>query len=138
MDFSDPPRHRPAENLLPMINVVFLLLVFFLIASTLAPPEPFPVSPPEAEAGAEAEGVFTLHLAADGALGFHDATGGEAVFAALAAARTDHCAQTDCVAAPPRLMLRVDAALPAARLAAMLPRLGGMGFARVDLITVRP
>ena len=27
MDFSDPPRRRAAENLLPMINVVFLLLI---------------------------------------------------------------------------------------------------------------
>lgn len=29
MDFSDPPRHRLKENLLPMINVVFLMLSSF-------------------------------------------------------------------------------------------------------------
>lgn len=28
MDFSDPPRRRREENLLPMVNVVFLLLIF--------------------------------------------------------------------------------------------------------------
>ena len=29
----DIPRRRPAENIVPMINIVFLLLVFFLLAS---------------------------------------------------------------------------------------------------------
>ncbi len=140
MDFSDPPRKAPAENLLPMINVVFLLLIFFLISAQLTAPEPFPVTPPEAEAAAEAEaaGDFTLYLDAGGEVGYRDATGLDAALAALAAARARHCAARDCEAAPPTLALRADGAVPAARLAGLLPALGQLGFARVDLVTVLP
>ncbi len=31
--FADPPRHRRRPSLTPMIDVVFLLLVFFMLAS---------------------------------------------------------------------------------------------------------
>jgi biopolymer transport protein ExbD len=33
MQFSDPPRRRRKPSLTPMIDVVFLLLVFFMLAS---------------------------------------------------------------------------------------------------------
>lgn len=138
MDFSDPPRKPAAENLLPMINVVFLLLIFFLISAQLTPPEPFPVTPPEAETEAEAEGDFTLHLDAQGEVGYRDALGQEPALAALAAARDEYCAAEDCAAAPPALLLRADGAVPATRLAALMPALGQLGFARVDLVTALP
>lgn len=32
-----PARRRRAENTIPLINIVFLLLIFFLVAGTLAP-----------------------------------------------------------------------------------------------------
>lgn len=138
MDFSDPPRPRAEASLLPMINVVFLLLIFFLIAARMTPPEPFAVTPPDAtaETAAEAEGLFTLYLGPDGVPGYRDAVG-EAALPALGAARDDHCAATDCEAVPPRLTLRADTAAPAAGLAALLPALGRLGFVDVEL-TVRP
>lgn len=134
MDFASPPRRRPQETLLPMINVVFLLLIFFLISARMTPPEPFAVTPPQAQADAEAQGAFTLFIAADGILGYRDALG-DAALDALSAARTDHCARTDCAADPPRLTLRADTALPAPRLAQLLPRLVPLDFAKIDLIT---
>lgn len=133
MDFSSPPRRAAQDSLLPMINVVFLLLVFFLISARMTPPEPFPVTPPEAEAQEEAQGLFTLHIAADGLAGYRDGLG-EGALVALAAARGARCAAVDCAADPPRLLLRADAALPGQALARLLPRLAGMGFARVDLL----
>lgn len=133
MDFREPPRQRPAENLLPMINVVFLLLIFFLIAARMTPPEPFAVSPPRALAAEEASGAFTLFVAADGRLGYRDARD-DAAMADLAAARVAHCAASDCGAEPPRLTIRADAALPAARLAALMPRLTALGFSRIELV----
>lgn len=135
MDFSDPPRPARSENLLPMINVVFLLLIFFLIAARLAGPEPFPVTVPEAESDMLAEDGFTLWLGPGGEAGFADAPGDEAV-EALAAARAAHCATADCVAEPPVLLLRADADAPAAALAALMPALGAMGFARVGMVTL--
>lgn len=135
MDFSPPPRRPPNVTLLPMINVVFLLLVFFLLAAKIAPPEPFATDPPEARAAEEAAGEFTLFLGPDGRLGFQEVTGDAAtVLPALASARAAFCAGADCTAAPPRLSLRADRAAPAEGLAALLPQLGALGFARVDLI----
>ncbi len=136
MDFRDPPRKTREENLLPMINVIFLLLVFFLIAARLTAPEPFAVTPPNALAQAEAQGEFTLFLAADGLLGYRDARG-DAALAAVAASRADHCAATDCAAKPPRLTLRADSALPAQRLAALLPQLSTLGFDAIELVTTQ-
>lgn len=133
MDFRDPPSRRPQDNLLPMINVIFLLLIFFLLAAQLTAPEPFPVTPPEAHTQAEAKGEFTLHIAADGRIGYREVEG-DAALAALAAAQADHCRSADCVAEPPVLTLRADAALPAPRLAALMPRVSTLGFARLDLL----
>lgn len=138
MDFSRPPRRRRTETLLPMVNVVFLLLIFFLISAKLSPPEPFAVTLPEALAEVGTEGEFTLHLSATGDLGFLDQTGEAEVRAALALARANFCESADCVAAPPSLLLRADAAAPAARLAALLPQLAGLGFAQVYLATALP
>ena len=137
MDFASPPRRRPAENLLPMINVVFLLLIFFLIAAKLAPPEPFAVALPDAAADAAGNSAFTLHLGADGGLGYAEAVG-DAALAALVAARAAHCAANDCAALPPSLALRADAAAPADRLAQLLASLGAAGFATVTLVTANP
>ncbi len=133
MDFSDTPRRSAQENLLPMINVVFLLLIFFLISARLTPPEPFSVTPPQATAVAEAEGAFTLYIGADGQMGYHD-TMGDAAFVSLEAALAAYCADAACAADLPILTLRADAALPAARLAALLPRLAGLGVAKLELV----
>ena len=137
MDFSEPPRRQPVENLLPMINVVFLLLIFFLISAELTPPEPFTVAPPAADSEAERAGEWLLHLNADGELGYRDAIGPEAL-ATLSAARDEVCTLSDCETVPPVLTLRADAAVPATRLAALLPQIRSAGFAQIELITARP
>ncbi|MCC6303843.1 MAG: biopolymer transporter ExbD [Rhodobacteraceae bacterium] len=123
MDLAAPPATRTRDDgIVPMINVVFLLLVFFLMVATLAPPEPFAVAPPAAAGapnGARAGGA-TLHVAADGRLAFEGAEG-EAALAAAAAA-----------AGP--LELRADRALAAAALARLLARLAGRGREEVRLV----
>lgn len=133
MDFAPPPRRKADETLLPMINVVFLLLIFFLISARMTVPEPFAVTPPEALAEGEAMGEFTLHIAADGRIGYREAQG-DAALDGIEAARGDHCLRADCEASPPRLTLRADAALAAEKLAALLPRLAALGFARIELV----
>jgi len=39
VNFTRPRRRDPGENVVPLINVVFLLLIFFMLAGTLRPPE---------------------------------------------------------------------------------------------------
>lgn len=108
------------DSIVPMINVAFLLLVFFLMTAVLAPPEPFDVAPPVAT-GREAEvAPDTLVISAEGDL-------------ALGAARGD--AVYDVLPDGP-LRIRSDAGLEGATLARIVGRLGELGVSRIELITV--
>lgn len=121
-----------------MINVVFLLLIFFLMSAQIAPPEPFDVEPPVMAETESAEGEFRLYMDAEGQIGYLDIIGEAEALAALAAARESHCAAEPCPDdAPPPLILRADAKLDAARLAALMPKLGAAGFRVVQLVTVK-
>ena len=59
------------NSILPMINVVFLLLIFFMIAGALERADLFPIQPPQSEAARDAdqEGGILL-LSRDGRLAF--------------------------------------------------------------------
>ncbi|MGR3541377.1 MAG: biopolymer transporter ExbD [Hasllibacter sp.] len=114
------PERRPADPALPMINVVFLLLVFFLIAATLAPPAPLAVEPPTAE-GTPARPGATLHLSADGTAALGDLRGEEAIAAAIAAGP---------------VTLRADAAAEARAVAGLLARIAAGGG--TPTLVVRP
>jgi biopolymer transport protein ExbD len=136
---DQPPRRSRVEPLLPMIDVVFFLVVFFMIVSRLAAPEPFAVARPAAAGAEETMGEFSLFLSATGVLGFVGPDGsaeGEAVLPALIAARAAYCGREDCAALPPVLLFHADAAAPAAKLAEVLPALKAAGFAEVSLLTV--
>lgn len=119
----DRPRRTRREGVVPMINVGFLLLVFFLLVAEIAPPDPFAVTPPGVatpEPLVSGEGV--LHVAGDGRLAY-GAARGESVFAALSAGEGG-------------LTVRADRNLPAADLAALLGRIAAAGRGDVRLVTV--
>ena len=44
-----------SPNLVPLINIVFLLLIFFMLTGTLKRSDIFDISPPESLTGADAE-----------------------------------------------------------------------------------
>lgn len=123
MRFPRPVRHRPPESVVPMINVVFLLLVFFLLTAQIAPAPPFEVSLPEAEATSPPEAERVFHVGADGMPALGEARG-EAAWAALAEGEGP-------------LTVRADADVPAAEMARILSRLSTAGIDDVTL-TVRP
>ena len=121
MEFAPrPPIRSQRENIVPMINVVFLLLIFFLMTAQIAPPVPFDVTPPGSDATDAADGPATLHIATDGMLFFNGAEG-DAIFAILPANT--------------RLLIRADAGLEAVELARLLPRLAAAGITDMALIT---
>ncbi|WP_371037298.1 ExbD/TolR family protein [Rhodosalinus sp. FB01] len=126
MEFSRPPARTRPEAIVPMINVVFLLLIFFLMTAEIAPPAPFDVTPPQAGAETGAEAGAVLHVSAAGRVAFGGAEGA-AAWEALAA--------RDAGAGP--LTVRADATLPAAEFAALLRRLAETGAAEIEL-AVRP
>ncbi|PWE33364.1 biopolymer transporter ExbD [Maritimibacter sp. 55A14] len=118
-------------RIMPLINVVFLLLVFFMVAGQLAASDPFEVEPSASAAAPEAEreGAEVL-MGAGGRLALD---GRETAEAALLADLAERMA-----AAPEMpLRLRADGQVPASDLVAMMRRLQSAGAADITLI-MRP
>lgn len=121
LDFTLPARKRTRESVVPMINVVFLLLIFFLMSAQIAPPDPVEITPPVSESEADLpEGARTAWLDREGELYFDALTGAEAI-ARLAEI-------------PGALELRADAALSAPQFASILRTLGEAGLTEVTLV----
>ncbi|SDF03777.1 biopolymer transport protein ExbD [Celeribacter baekdonensis] len=141
MNLSGPPRKRVTTGLLPMINVVFLLLIFFLIAGEMQPPEPFDITPPEITPpditeAQEAEGVFALFLDPSGQLAYRDQiTSFETRQAILSAIDTERRAGCDGDLCDTVLLIHADKSTPAHFVAQLLPQLGALGFEQVNLVT---
>ncbi|SCZ64705.1 outer membrane transport energization protein ExbD [Epibacterium ulvae] len=123
MDLSQPQKRPRSESIVPMINVVFLLLIFFLMTSNLAQPEPFEVTPPHADLGGEAKAEPVLFIDATGHMHF-DGAEGEVIFALLALPA--HESRT--------IQLRADSKLEAKQLAGILKQLAAVGLSRVELV----
>ncbi len=126
MKFASPRRRYPAESIVPMINVVFLLLIFFMMSATITPPAPFDLTLPETETEAELAGDKTLYLSGQGQVSFGGALD-EAAWALLDKAEENG-----------PLTLRTDATLEARTLAQVLARLSSMGRANVELVVRAP
>ena len=73
MEFPRRRTRASQENIIPLINVVFLLLIFFLLAGTIAAPDRLAVELPTAEELLPApDEQAQLLLTADGQLAFRD------------------------------------------------------------------
>jgi len=67
MRFAAPIRRTETENTLPLINVVFLLLIFFMVAGRLSESDPFVVIPPQSSSEVPpGERDLVMHIHADG------------------------------------------------------------------------
>ncbi len=123
---------RTTENVVPLINVVFLLLVFFMLTGTLAPPSPLEVELPRAE------GPFldtepdpdtpVLTLSASGVLAL---AGDPLTGPALSRRDLVEALGAGAVA------LRADARTPARILLPLLDDLEQAGVAQIDLVIER-
>ncbi|MCC5970565.1 MAG: biopolymer transporter ExbD [Pararhodobacter sp.] len=124
MEFQPPrPRPRPRrETILPMINVVFLLLIFFLMTAQIAPAPPFDLTLPESGAEPGDLPARTLWLSADGTLA-HDELRGDAALAMLAEGEGP-------------VLIRADSAVAAADLAQLMTRLSALGVSDLRLATL--
>jgi biopolymer transport protein ExbD len=121
---SEPPPQDTEDHILPLINIVFLLLIFFMVAGALTTPQAVDVEPPEAAVEGEEPGrdERTLYITADGALSL----GQESVeLAGLAAA----------VGEREEILLRADAAVEGVRVVAVMRALREAGLERVRLVT---
>lgn len=123
MDFTPEPRRQSTESIVPMINVVFLLLIFFLMTAKLAQPDPFEVTPPVAGKGDDPASETALYVGKDDQLQFQETTG-DAVYEALATMSNEI----------PLLQVRIDASLDGDILARVMERLAGAGFASIEVV----
>ena len=123
MTLRRPRPPRRGESIVPMINVVFLLQIFFLMVAEIAPPEPFAVDLPVAETGSAPIGEGVLYVNRDGLPGFDGLTGDPAL-ARLGLRGAE--------AGP--LQIRADGRLEAAVLARLLGRLAATGVERVEVM----
>ena len=118
-----PPRRRP-DATLALINVVFLMLIFFLIAGQVAPPLDRDLRLVETRDLAPAPPPDALVLSADGRLTLRGAAiTPEAYVAGLEPG------------AAARVRLVPDRAAPAARLVEVAGRLRAAGAGTVALVT---
>ncbi|PCJ07754.1 MAG: biopolymer transporter ExbD [Rhodobacteraceae bacterium] len=101
MKLNRPTRAPHSETIVALIDVVFFLMVFFMLIGRMDATAPFEVRPPIAQSGRDMPaGGITLAIAADGAL----ALDGEDINREdLAAAITARLAQQ------PDLRLRINA-----------------------------
>lgn len=109
-----------------MINVVFLLLIFFLMSAQIVSPPPFDVTPPVAEHTETASRDLRLHISAEAELAFGELRGPDA-WAALA--RVPNPGESP-------LLVRADAELEAIELARVLSRVSTLGFQGIQLAAV--
>jgi biopolymer transport protein ExbD len=130
-DFSLPPLPRRAsnaeDNVLPLINVVFLLLIFFMVSGSLIQEPPFKLTPPTTR-HAEARDAQSEYLAigADGSLAWM----GETIDADKLAERLGQRSESE---AP--LQVRADRRLDAKVLTQLLAELRAGGVAQIQLLT---
>lgn len=125
-------RTRRADDdarMLPLVNLVFLLLVFFMLAGALSAPAAFRVQPPASRQAGSVEGsARALLIAADGRLAY----GTDSLSpAALDAFATEWQAQHPNAA----LAVQADAAADAPNVLRILDRLRRAGIERVVLMT---
>jgi biopolymer transport protein ExbD len=124
------PREDTDARILPLINIVFLLLIFFMVAGRLSSSDPFEVTPPDSASAGEAQldGAEIL-LGSDGAL----ALDGQEVDRATLLARLERRLQ-DAPDLP--LRLRADQGGAARGLVALMQDLRRLGAHEVTLITL--
>jgi len=123
------PREEP-ENILPLINVVFLLLIFFMLLANVSSYIPFPVTPPDATAVEAARHEVMLAIAADGRI----ALDGAEIDAASVTARLRERLHGGAISA---VWLNADRETDSDRVIDVMERMRKAGVAEVRLVTKR-
>ncbi|MEO0823084.1 MAG: biopolymer transporter ExbD [Pseudomonadota bacterium] len=120
-------RRRQTEGVVPMINVVFLLMIFFLMSSTIDAPNELEIAAPESVSGEATEVDRALIVTADGMIAWGPHRG-DAAITAITEGRSRAA-----TSAP--LVIRADRDVEAAVIAQLLNALGEAGVKQSALIT---
>ena len=131
IDFDEEPPRRQFETLVPLINVVFLLLIFFLLAGTMKPSENVAVSLPEGALNDREQDVpTTLIVEADGFIWLGD----RVMDAKLSGVMVEkHLKDTN----TKRVAIKADANAPADAVLELMEGLREAGVEQVTIMTER-
>ncbi len=130
------------DRILPLINIVFLLLIFFMVAGRLSPAEPFSIEPPRSENGrpGDAQDMLLL-IGADGTLALDGSPMEPAGLQAAIAGRLESYGRRAALrpeAYAPVVYVKADGGADAAAVVGVLEELRRVGVVRVRLMTVPP
>lgn len=130
MRFEPPRQRNDEERILPLINVVFLLLIFFMLAGRIAASDPFEVAPPRSTSeGAVEQRDMLVLIDAEGRLALDGEIMTEAALKEAVAERISGNRQA-------RMRLKADGRAEAAGVVAVMQTLRETGVERLKLLTV--
>lgn len=128
MQLQQPKRPARQHGQLPLINIVFLMLIFFLLAGTIAPAYELDVSPPSAQQKAsDNRHGSTVYVSKDGQVSFRDGLMEVTDLGAAVALRSPR--------APDNLRIAADQETDGQLLIDVVAQLRGAGVKRVYLVT---
>lgn len=130
MRFMPPRAKNDDERILPLINVVFLLLIFFMLAGRLAASDPFQIAPPtSASEGPSAARDLVVLVGADGRLALDGEIMDEAALQSALVTRLSGESGAN-------LHLKADGRAEATRVVAVMELLREAGVEKLKLLTV--
>jgi len=132
MQLKQPLITKKFENILPLVNVVFLLLIFFMLAGAFSKPDAFKVVVPTAENDNTADRkVLTILMNSEGELALDNSiiNGVELKNIVIDEVENDSLVQ---------LQLKADANVNATRLIDVMEILSDTGLHSLHLLTVSP
>ena len=118
------------DRILPLINVVFLLLIFFMLAGKLSAGDPFRIDPPASVSDAQVSAQYMeILIGADGRLALDDAIVDEAGLSAGVKRRLSQGGEV-------RVHLKADGAAGALKVVGIMELLRDAGIEKLQLLTV--
>ena len=129
MEIEELPPKKEFETVLPMINIIFLLLIFFMLAGSFTQPDLFNITLPEANAEQPADITqLTISMNANKEYAIETQAYNEAALLALV---TEKVASADKVV----VQLKADQSVKSADLIDTMELLGKTGLSSLDLLT---
>lgn len=126
--------HRPRnddESILPLINIVFLLLIFFMVAGQLSAIDPFEIEPLESAVdGQPGADEFMVIVGSEGQLAVNQ---DETDLEGMTGLVREHLERHGDAA---RVRVKADGRAEAVEVVGVLEQLREAGVERIDLLTV--
>ncbi|MEM7401329.1 MAG: biopolymer transporter ExbD [Pseudomonadota bacterium] len=133
IDLSNENQTEEYESILPLVNVVFLLLIFFMLAGAFTTPDAFKVSPPIAELENKTQAREGLILINQQGMLAYD--GKELTKTELRQKINNLVKNSD--KEPPKFKIKADAASDSLNVITIIELLQELNVKQVELLTIQ-